>query len=195
MSLMPALELGVWNAWMLAVPGFLLPWIPPYINKDVANKRMGKLAWRAFSTPVKVALILANGVVMPFTILYSFFVPLHLGTVWFYVGLPITVAGIVVPCIAGVAFATAPLDTPITTGVYRFTRNPEYFSMFLQYIGIGISGLSWVFILCAATWILSMHIMVVHSEEPTLLAKYGEAYKAYMQRSPRWIGRPKPREQ
>ncbi|MCJ7631052.1 phosphatidylethanolamine N-methyltransferase family protein [Candidatus Bathyarchaeota archaeon] len=84
---------------------------------------------------------------MPFTIIYSFFLPLKLGTVWFYVGLPISILGIILPCISGVSFATAPLEKPITTGVYRFSRNPEYFSMFLQYLGIGISGLSWVFIL------------------------------------------------
>lgn len=39
-----------------------------------------------------------------------------------------------------------------------------------------------------------MHIMVVHSEELTLLERYGEAYMAYMTRSPRWIGRPEPRD-
>ena len=131
---------------------------------------------------------------MPFTIIYSFFLPLKLGTVWFYIGLPISILGIVLPFIAGVSFATAPLDKPITTGVYRITRNPEYFSMFLQYLGIGISGLSWVFILCAVAWIISFHIEVVRYEEPFLIEKYGDAYKEYMNRSPRWIGTPKSRK-
>jgi len=48
------------------------------------------------------------------------------------------------PVISGVSFATAPLDKPIATGVYRISRNPEYFSGFLQYLGTGISCLSWV---------------------------------------------------
>jgi len=70
---------------------------------------------------------------------------------------------------AGVSFATAPLDKPMTKGVYRISRNPMYFSGFLEYLGIGISGLSWVFILCAVVFIISFHIGVVKSEEPSLL--------------------------
>jgi len=125
--------------------------------------------------------------------IYSFFLPLELGTVWFYVGLPIGILGIIMPVMSGVSLydAYAPLDEPITTGVYRITRNPEYFSVFLQYLGIGISCLSWVFILCAVVWIISFHIQVVQSEEPSLIEKYGDAYAKYMNRTPRWIGKPK----
>ena len=191
MSLVPEFELGLWNAWIIAILGFLLPWIPPYINKETANKRMGKIKWNDYSRTVKIALIVTQFIIMPSTIIYSFFLPLKLGTIWFYVGLPISILGIIMPIIAGISFATAPLDKPLTTGVYRITRNPEYLSVFLQYLGIGISCLSWVFILCALIWIISFHIEVVQSEEPSLIEKYGDAYKEYMNRTPRWIGIPK----
>ena len=191
MSLVPEFELGLWNAWIIAVLGFLLPWIPPFINKELASKRMGKIKWNEYGKTVKIALIITQFIIMPFTIIYSFFLPLKLGTIWFYVGLPISIVGIIMPIIAGVSFATAPLDKPLTTGVYRFTRNPEYFSVFLQYLGIGISCLSWIFILCAAAWITSFHIEVIQSEEPSLIEKYGDAYKEYMKQTPRWIGIPK----
>ena len=189
MSLIPDFELGLWNAWIITVLGFILPWIPSlFINKEVVNKRMGEIKWSEFSKTVKIVLIITQVIIMPFTIIYSFFLPLKLGTVWFYVGLPISILGIIMPFMAGVPFATAPLDKPITTGVYRISRNPEYFSVFLQYLGIGTSGLSWVFILCAVAWIISFHIEVVQSEEPSLIEKYGDAYKEYMNRTPRWIG-------
>jgi protein-S-isoprenylcysteine O-methyltransferase Ste14 len=136
-------------------------------------------------------MIITQVIIMPFTIIYSFFLPLKLGTIWFYVGLPISILGIILPVISGVSFATAPLDKPVTTGVYRISRNPEYFSVFLQYLGIGISGLSWVFTLCAVAWIISFHVEVVQSEEPSLIEKYGDAYREYMNRTPRWIGVPK----
>jgi protein-S-isoprenylcysteine O-methyltransferase Ste14 len=154
---------------------------------------MEEIKWSKFSKTVKIVLIITQVIIMPFTIIYSFFLPLKLGTVWFYVGLPISILGIIMPVISGVSLydATAPLDKPITTGVYRISRNPEYFSGFLQYLGIGISGLSWVFILCAVAWIISFHIEVVQSEEPSLIEKYGDAYKEYMNRAPRWIGIPK----
>jgi protein-S-isoprenylcysteine O-methyltransferase Ste14 len=191
MSLVPEFELGLWNAWIITVLGFILPWIPSlFINREVVNKRMGKIKWSEFSKTVKIVLIITQ-VITAFTIIYSFFLPLKLGTPWFYVGLPISILGIIMPIISGVSFATAPLDKPITTGVYRITRNPEYFSMFLQYLGLGISCLSWVFILCAVAWIISFHIQVVQSEEPSLIKKYGDAYKEYMNKTPRWIGIPK----
>jgi len=192
MSLIPAFELGLWNAWIVTVLGFILPWIPPYINKEVVKKRMEEIKWSEFSKFIKMVFIITQVIIMPFTIIYSFFLPLKLGTVWFYVGLPISILGIIMPVISGVSLysATAPLDKPVTTGVYRFSRNPEYFSMFLQYLGIGISCLSWIFILCAVVWITSFHIQVVQSEEPSLIKKYGDAYKEYMDRTPRWIGIP-----
>jgi len=196
MSLTPEFELGLWNAWIITILGFILPNITSYIMppkyKEVVNKRMGKFKWSDFSKTVKIVLIITQVIIVPFTIIYSFFLPLKLGTVWFYVGLPISILGIIMPFVAGVSFATAPLDKPITTGVYRISRNPEYFSVFLQYLGIGISGLSWVFILCAAVWIISFHIEVVQSEEPSLIEKYGDAYREYIDRTPRWIGIPKP---
>ena len=193
MSLIPEFELGLWNAWIITVLGFILPWIPIFINKEVQKKRMEELKWSSLSKTVKTVFVISQAIILPFTIIYSFFLPLKLGTVWFYVGLPISILGIIMPVISGVSLysATAPLDKPITTGVYRITRNPEYFSGFLQYLGIGISCLSWVFVLCAVAYIISLHIAVVQSEEPSLIERYGDAYKEYMSRTPRWIGIPK----
>jgi protein-S-isoprenylcysteine O-methyltransferase Ste14 len=139
-------------------------------------------------------MIITHIIIMPFTIIYSFFLPLKLGTVWFYVGLPISILGIIMGFMAGVSFATAPLDEPMTRGVYSISRNPMYFSGFLEYLGIGLSGLSWVFVLCAVVLIIAFHIGVVRSEEPILIEKYGDAYREYMNRTPRWIGIPKSRK-
>jgi len=197
MSLIPAFEVGLWNAWIITVLGFILPWIPSFINKEVANKRMEEIKWSKFSKTIKIVMIISQGIIMPFTIIYSFFLPLKLGTVWFYVGLPISILGVIMPIVSGVSLysATAPLDKPVTTGMYRITRNPEYFSGFLLYLGIGVSCLSWVFILCAVVWIISAHILVVQSEEPSLIKKYGDTYKEYMSRTPRWIEFPKSKKQ
>jgi hypothetical protein len=30
MSLMPEFELGLWNAWIITVLGFILPWFPSF---------------------------------------------------------------------------------------------------------------------------------------------------------------------
>jgi len=62
--------------------------------------------------------------------------------------------------------------------------------MFLLLIGAGIASASWVPILFA---IISMILWVPLSisEEQFCLEYYGDAYREYMNRTPRWIGIPK----
>ena len=127
---------------------------------------------------------------MPFTILYSIFLPLKIGTVWLYVGLAIFSLALVISVITSINFATTPLDEPVTKGVYRMSRHPIYLSGFLLYAGIGIATASWVILLCAILWIVLFHI-VLPPEEHFLLEKYGDSYRAYMNKTPIWIGFPK----
>jgi len=127
---------------------------------------------------------------MPLSIIYSIFLPLKLGTIWFYAGLPICLLALFIGIMAGVAFATAPLNEPINKGVYRISRHPMYFGGFLEYVGIGIARASWVFLLCAVVWIATWNIGVIE-EERICLKMYGDAYREYMNRTPRWIGIPK----
>jgi protein-S-isoprenylcysteine O-methyltransferase Ste14 len=87
-------------------------------------------------------------------------------------------------------FAATPVDKPVTRGVYRISRHPVYLSGFLLYAGIGIAGASWVMLLLAVAWIV-LWCIVVPAEERFLLEKYGDAYREYMNKTPRWIGIPK----
>jgi len=191
MSLVPEFELGLWNAWIITVLFYVATLMPLQIGKEKANRRgEGEPAWSEVGKTHRIAILITHAVIMPFTIGYSIFLPLKLGTEWFYVGTPICFLGIVMGIMAGVSFATAPLDEPMTKGVYSISRNPMYFGMFLMYVGIGIACASWIFLLCAVVWIISWHFGVPE-EERILLEKYGNAYREYMNRTPRWIGIPK----
>ena len=108
-------------------------------------------------------------------------------TWWFYSGLPIYLIGIIMVLLFSISFATAPLGEPLDKGVYSISRHPGYLGFFLAYAGIGIACASWIFLLCAFVWIVSWQFGVVE-EERILLEKYGEAYRQYMNRTPRWIG-------
>jgi protein-S-isoprenylcysteine O-methyltransferase Ste14 len=132
-------------------------------------------------------------IIMPFTLIYGIFLPIKLSTWWFYLALLIYLFGLVVVFMYSISFATAPVDEPLRTGVYAISRHPAYLGFFLAYVGIGIACASWVFLLCALVWIVSWHFGVVE-EERMLLDKYGEAYRQYMNRTPRWIGFPRKSE-
>jgi len=190
MSLTPVFQLGLWNAWIIQVASILTTTIPSMINKETTKKRMGEFKWSELGRTEKFVLLITHVTIIPFTIIYSIFLPLKLGTVWLYVGLPICALALLMGFMGGIAFATAPLDEPITRGFYRISRHPMYFSGFLLYLGIAIACASWIFLVCAMVWIVSMHFGTF-PEERELLEKYGDAYRKYMDSTPRWIGIPK----
>jgi protein-S-isoprenylcysteine O-methyltransferase Ste14 len=121
---------------------------------------------------------------------YSIFLPLKLGTICFYAGLAIFLIGLVVLTTATFNFATTPMDVPITRGIYHYSRHPLYLSSLLIYFSVGIASASWVFLLVFVVQSVSIRISAVE-EERFCLEKYGDAYREYIDRTPRWLGLPK----
>jgi len=126
-------------------------------------------------------------------IAYSAFLPLKLGSGWFYAGIVVYLLGLIFGTIAMIYFGIAPLDKPVTDGVYRFSRNPMYFSMFVMLIGISVASASWLFLLLTIIWLILGDRGVI-AEERWCLETYGDAYREYMNVTPRWIGIPKSRK-
>jgi protein-S-isoprenylcysteine O-methyltransferase Ste14 len=191
MSLIPAFEIGIWNAWILQVLCFLTLIVPELVMSKEGKERTKRATESVpYSKTQKILAYSTHIVIMPFTVLYSIFLPLKIGTAWLYVGLVIFALALAMSAITSVNYATTPLDTPVSKGVYRISRNPIYFTGFLVYIGIGIATASWVILLCAILWIVLFHL-VLPSEERFLLEKYGDSYREYMNKTPKWIGFPK----
>jgi len=190
-SLIPAFEIGVWNAWILMTFLFA-PMIPArLINKEAINKVNEGWASKLWSKTDRRLALSTHVILGPLTIIYSIFLPLKLGTIWFYVGIPICFLALVMSIMVGINIAKTDLDNePITKGIYRILRHPMYFSGFLLYLGVSIACASWIFILCALAWLI-IWLIAVRSEESYLLEKYGDSYREYMDRTPRWIGVPK----
>jgi len=113
----PNLEIGLWNAWIFMLYHQLLC--------IVLLGSKGLLIKSSATTPhkkIRRKVVTFLGLIYYLALIYSFFLPLKLGTTWFYIGLPIA------------------------------------------------------------------------SEERFCLEKYGDAYREYMNRTPRYIGIPKSKE-
>ena len=191
MSLIPAFEIGVWNAWILQLLVLVTMFAQNFFLSKEGKKRNSMMA--RFVTSNKTEKILAwstHLVIWPFVIIYSVFLPLKLGTAWLYAGLLIFVLGLAMQIVTTISVANTPLDKPVTQGTYRISRNPIYFGSFLILVGMGIASASWVILLCAFLWIAFFYI-VVPAEERFLVKEYGEVYREYMNKTPRWIGVPK----
>jgi protein-S-isoprenylcysteine O-methyltransferase Ste14 len=188
MSLIPAFEIGIWNGWLFMCV---------FILQMLAVMLLGKGAWDKSSHPTDVkksrlerlSPFMGNGVWILAT-LYSIFLPFKLGTPWFYTGLAVFLVGLIILAVATADFATAPPRKPSTRGVYSLSRHPMYLSMIIIYLGTAIAGASWVFLLLGAAsafWVA----IEARVEERYCLKHYGDAYRDYMKRTPRWLGLPK----
>jgi protein-S-isoprenylcysteine O-methyltransferase Ste14 len=75
----------------------------------------------------------------------------------------------------------------LESGPYRFTRNPIYIGFVIFYFGLAIMLTSaWMLLLLIPVLII-LQRGVVEREEAYLQAKFGEAYRKYLARVPRWL--------
>jgi protein-S-isoprenylcysteine O-methyltransferase Ste14 len=191
MTLIPVVEIGVWNAWIFWVIQFLSMIIPDFFMNEEAKARMKRAPQLVpFNKTERILALSTHVIIMPFSIIYSVFLPLKIDTPWFYTGLVIFILALVVSLMTTIGFASTPVDKPVTGGIYRISRHPIYLSGFLLNLSIGIACASWVILLCAILWVVLWHI-VIPTEERFLIEKYGDAYRDYMNRTPRWLGIPR----
>ena len=89
---------------------------------------------------------------------------------------------------AGTAVPTRrPTTAIVTTGPYRFSRNPGYLGMALIFSGIAVlAEAMWAFAALAAVLLL-IRFGVIAREERYLERKFGEDYTRYRARVRRWI--------
>ncbi len=82
---------------------------------------------------------------------------------------------------------TQPTNTIVTSGPFRFTRNPIYTSLTLLYIGVALIVNSLLTMLLLPIILVLMNVGVIAREERYLERKFGTQYLAYKQRVHRWL--------
>ena len=189
MSLVPAFDIGVWNAWILMLYFPLHPLVMIAIDKLVGVGNITKKMGEAPYTEAEKKIFKAAMVVMAVAFIYSIFLPLKLGTPWLYIGLLVYLLGLVMWKISIINIATTPHGQPFTAGAYRFSRHPMIFWGNIMHLGISIATASWVFMLLSIAAAVLFHYTMV-AEERGCLGYYGDAYRDYMDKTPRWIGLP-----
>jgi protein-S-isoprenylcysteine O-methyltransferase Ste14 len=191
MFLTPDFGLGLWNAWIFMIYVLFSNFLPYLLSGRLIDKEvMKKLgADRSLSDNEK-KLLNSYSLLFFVMVAYSIFLPLSLGTTWFYVGLIVYLLGVIVETMAMLNFFTTAVDEPVNKGIYRFSRNPMYFGMFLIFFGTSIACVSLIFLVLTAIFTILSHVVVVY-EERFCIQKYGDSYQQYLSRIPRWIGIPK----
>ena len=187
MSLIPAFEIGLWNAWIFMIWTILIPIL---LNSIIKEKGVSKILRTSVPMKYEKTLnIISMGAVI-IGLLYSIFLPLKINTIWFYVGILIFLFGFIFNLFILTTLRNAKSDKPFTKGPYKYSRHPGYFSLFMIMISISIMSLSWIFLILTIICIIHL-IIVAPVEEQYCVEKYGRIYKEYIKRTPRWIGLPK----
>ncbi len=81
-------------------------------------------------------------------------------------------------------------DGLITDGPYRYTRNPQYIGDSLSIIGYIVLTNSGMVLIIGVLGVI-LNLLAPYTEEPWLEERYGERYREYKRRVPRFIGKVK----
>ena len=183
MELFTNLEIGLFNGWILIVfffgaYGITLIFFPKNAIArlyDRSGPRKQKLLRRLFL----VILVLL-------WLIYVSLTPLKIGAVVFVTGISIYSLGLIGFVIALVNFKNTPVDQPVTNGLYRISRHPQQLSASVSFLGISIAIGSWPAFVFMILGVIGAHNKIL-AEEKACLEQYGESYKNYMERIPRYF--------
>jgi len=117
----------------------------------------------------------------------------HGGPLWAALALSIVGVAIVIPgrralLAAGTNVDPAlPTTAIVTTGPYRFSRNPLYVGLPLFYLGLTSVFNTWWGVILLVPILAIMHWGVIRREERYLEQRFGEPYRQYCARVRRYL--------
>ncbi|MFE3845416.1 methyltransferase family protein [Thermoplasmatota archaeon] len=188
MSIIPAFEIGLWNAWIFMVIFIIQMFVIMFVDKKI---------WKRSHVPIeakrnrfeKQVGIFANFFWL-IAMIYSIFLPLKLNSSLFYYGFIVFVIGHIILIRATYDFITTKPNNIIKTGVYKISRHPMYLSTFIITLSVSIASFSWLFFVLSILMMFFFHKEAL-IEERFCLEIFSEEYKNYIQHTSRWIGLPK----
>ena len=76
----------------------------------------------------------------------------------------------------------------VTTGIYRYSRNPAFLGFDLMYVGMLLMYFNLSMLVVSAFAIIMLHLQILQ-EERYLTENYGESYREYWKHVFRYLGR------
>jgi protein-S-isoprenylcysteine O-methyltransferase Ste14 len=119
-------------------------------------------------------------------LLLTILTPLRHAGVVLSVGLALYACGLTGFVLALFSYAHTSADQPVTSGLYRVSRHPQQVMISLAFLGVSIAIGSWIAVGVIVLGVIGAHTKVV-AEEQACLEKYGEPYRGYMERVPRYF--------
>lgn len=183
MELIPRLEIGWLNGWILLALEFLIQGLLLLIfSKDVVSRLFDRSGWnkkqRSFTIIGKVFSLAC--------LILILLTPLNINSSGFIVGLFLYTIGITGLVVAMLNFKDTPPDQPVTQGIYKISRHPQIVALFIIFLGICVAIGSWLALFALILSKLLQHFGIL-AEEEICLGQYGKSYLNYMKQIPRYF--------
>ncbi|MCF8358738.1 MAG: DUF1295 domain-containing protein [Prolixibacteraceae bacterium] len=184
MELLPNLAFTLQNAfWFSLLYGLtnlvIMKVFPTHYKKRVlATPRFGKKTDQIIGS--------FNFIIFQGLILIVCFMPVKYVRVAFEAGTTFFILGYIAYVMSLINYAKTNPDKPVTKGIYRYSRNPQQLSTIVMWVGIGFITACWLIVfLCLFQLILVFPTFI--AQEKFCIEKYGDEYKRYMQKAPRYF--------
>lgn len=183
MELLPALKIGWLNGWLLLALLGLTEGISFLVfPKEVVARLFDRSGWsRKQATLTVIGKLFALACITLIVL-----TPLQVGASALPIGTVVLALGLIGMIKALLDFRNTPLDQPVTRGLYRISRHPQIFMASVVLLGICIAIGSWLALFMLLLGRLFGHFSIL-AEEEACLRQYGDAYRAYMERVPRYF--------
>ena len=183
MELLPAFQLGWLNGGLLLALLVLTDGILFLLfQRGVVTRLFNRSGWtRRQQVLTVLGKLLALAVVIIIIL-----TPLKIGSSIFVAGLGLVVVGLIALVKALVDFRNTPPNLPTTHGIYGFTRHPQNLASSVVILGCTIAIGSWIALITFVVARMLLHVNLVVEEE-VCLREYGEVYRDYMTRVPRYF--------
>jgi len=180
----PKLELGWFNGWIFLMVHVVLQAI--FIltcSKEVKVRLFDRgTGW----TKTQKTFTLIGKIFGLINIILIILSPLKFGSIEFIIGLIIFLIGLTGLVISILNFKNAPFDKPITTGLYKVSRNPQIITVYIIILGYTLLIGSWLSMILLFFSFMGQHFSLL-GEERRLTEQYGDSYLEYKKKVPRYF--------
>jgi protein-S-isoprenylcysteine O-methyltransferase Ste14 len=183
MELIPDLRIGWLNGWLTLV---LLGLIEGILFLVFPKKVVARLFDRSGWSQKQITFTIAGKLCAFVCLVLIFLTPLKVGSPVFMIGTFLIALGLIGLIKALFDYRNTQLDEPVTCGLYRVSRHPQIVMASVVLLGACIAIGSWPALIMLVAARLLSHLGIV-AEEEICLKQYGDAYRAYLKRVPRYF--------